>query len=159
MNGFGHLQVELGPFSLPPLFNPLPKLGASSTATLFVLWDVVEHFGAGQSVLGWCQLTPASQVFWGMILRYCGPVFSKSLGVGRVKRVGLGIFRFASLSVSLFETEGCGSFYSINALAECKRPPCSVEWASGLNWWKVGNSELLPDTFCFSLEFFHMTMW
>lgn len=52
MTGFGHLQVELDPLSLPPLFNPLPKLGASSTATLFVFWDVVEHFGAGQSIPG-----------------------------------------------------------------------------------------------------------
>lgn len=47
MKGFGQLQDELGPLSCPHLFNLLPKLGASSTATLFVLGDVVEQFRAG----------------------------------------------------------------------------------------------------------------
>lgn len=48
-----------------------------------------------------------------MILRYCGLVFSKSLDMGRVKRVGLGIFRFASLRFPFYDQEAEGVFTAL----------------------------------------------
>lgn len=46
-------------------------------------------------------------------------------------------------------------------MQECAFLPGLSWWGVSIwrNWWKAGNSELLPDTFCFSLGFFSMAMW
>lgn len=111
-----------------------------------------------QLVAGWCQLTlvpdvmeNGTQVQWASFKQV--PRCEKNHG-SQARH-----FR-TWISVSLFKTTRLWEFLRINGLAECKGLPSLVGWArskgqtSDFSWWKAGNSELLLDTFCFSLGFF-----